>query len=208
MTYVSYQIRPTMFKKVPDGYIFRAPNPRLLGATPHYLVTEAQKAQLVKILTRPNHRSAVLVIVPTLWLLVLVIAGNIAATRAFVLAAPMLTITVLGVLMVVTTMLALHIENRPMQRRLKPFLAGLARTDERITNRELRDAIDNTTSVRRSLLSGIVLTIICLIYGNSILRSPDRDGLYYLGAVLLIVLGAFAAAEFARAIRIAKNRKC
>jgi hypothetical protein len=40
-----------MFKKVPDGYVFRAPNQWVFGRTRHYLVTEAQKAQLLAIVT-------------------------------------------------------------------------------------------------------------------------------------------------------------
>jgi len=40
-----------MFKKVPDGYVFRAPNPWVFGRARFYLVNEAQKAQLLAIVT-------------------------------------------------------------------------------------------------------------------------------------------------------------
>ena len=209
MTYVSDQTSPTMFKPVPGGYVFQARNPWLLGATPRFLVTEAQKAELVKILTpvRPYQRRAVLVIVPTLWLLLLVFAGNNSAMGAFILGSPMLGIAVWSVLMVATLVLALHIENRPMQRRLQPVLAGLTRTDERITNREWRDAADKATSAKQSLLAGVGLSLMCVGIGNSLLRSQNHDGLYYLLAAALIVLAASAVIAFARAFRKAREGK-
>ena len=40
-----------MFKKVPEGYLFRAPNPWLFGRARFYLVNDAQKAQLLAIVT-------------------------------------------------------------------------------------------------------------------------------------------------------------
>ena len=40
-----------MFKKVPDGYLFRAPNPYLFVRARFYLVTEEQKARLLAIIT-------------------------------------------------------------------------------------------------------------------------------------------------------------
>jgi hypothetical protein len=207
VTYVNDQISPTMFKKVPGGYVFPARGPWLLGATPRYLVTEAQKAELVDILTpvRPFQRRAVLVIVPTLWLLLLVFVGNNSAIGAFILASPMIGIALWSVLMVGTMVLALHLENRPMQRRLQPVLASLPRTDERITSREWRDAIDKTTSAKQSLFAGVGLTLMCLGLTNSLLRSQTHDGLYYLLAAALIVLAASAAVAFARALRKARE---
>ncbi len=209
MTYVSDQIGPTMFKKVPGGYVFQARSPWLLGATPRYLVTEAQKAELIEILTpvRPYQRRAVLVIVPTLWLLLLVVAGNNSSMGAYILAGPMIGIALWSVLMVATLVLALHIENRPMQRRLQPVLARLPRTDERITNREWRDATEKATSAKQSLFAGVGLTIMCLGLANSLLGSHNHDGLYYLLAAALIVLGASAAIAFARAFRKAREGK-
>ena len=209
MIYSSDQIRPTMFKKVPGGYVFRAPNPWLFGAAPHYLVSEAQKAELVKILTplRPYQRRAVLVIVPTVGLLLLVVAIN-GAMGPFFLAAPMLGVALCSALILATMVLALHMENRPMQRRLQPVLAGLTRTDERITNRELRDATENATSAKQSLLAGIGLTIFGLVLANTFLRSDDRrDGLYYLLALGLIFVAVLAAGAFAQAIRKAKKEQ-
>jgi hypothetical protein len=209
MIYSSDHIKPAMFKQVPGGHVFRAPKPWLFGAAPHYLVSEAQKAELVEILTPlwPYQRRAVLVIVPTLGLLLLVVAIN-GAMGPFFLAAPMLGVALWSVLIAATLALAQYIENRPMQRRLQPVLAGLARTDERITNRELRDATENATSVKQSLLAGVGLTIFGLVLANTILRSHDhRDGLYYLMALGLIFVAVLAAGAFAQAIRRARKER-
>src|ERR1700730_4510464 len=40
-----------MFKKGPDGYVFRAPNPWLLGRKRFYLVNEAEKTKLLAVIT-------------------------------------------------------------------------------------------------------------------------------------------------------------
>src|SRR5262245_55621820 len=43
-----------LFKPVADGYVFRAPNPWILGNAKHYRVSEAQKALILKILYMPE----------------------------------------------------------------------------------------------------------------------------------------------------------
>src|SRR6202048_5623842 len=40
-----------MFKKGPDGYVFRAPNPWLRGRKRFYLVNEAEKTKLPAVIT-------------------------------------------------------------------------------------------------------------------------------------------------------------
>src|SRR5258705_10775537 len=38
------------FKPVPEGYVFRAPNPWIFGPADHYLVSEAQRDEIAAIL--------------------------------------------------------------------------------------------------------------------------------------------------------------
>jgi len=38
--------KSVMFKPVADGWVYRAPNPWIFGDAPHYLVNDAQKAQI------------------------------------------------------------------------------------------------------------------------------------------------------------------
>src|SRR5262245_1281120 len=40
------------FKRVPEGWIFRAPSPWLLGPCRHYLVSDAQRAAIVAFIER------------------------------------------------------------------------------------------------------------------------------------------------------------
>ena len=64
----------TMFKQVPDGYVFRALNPFVFGRARFYLVNEAQKAQLLAIITARNTAMYFWLVV-----LVLIAAGTGAA---------------------------------------------------------------------------------------------------------------------------------
>ena len=47
--------------------------------------------------------------------------------------------------------------------------------------------------VQQSVFAGIAMTTMCLSLGSSLLRSHDRDGLFYLIAIALVVLGVIAA---------------
>src|SRR5436190_21105881 len=39
-------LKSALFRATSDGWLFRSPNPWVLGDTPHYLVNDAQKAQI------------------------------------------------------------------------------------------------------------------------------------------------------------------
>ena len=47
------------FKWVPEGFVFRAPNPWIFGAADHYLVSEAQRDEIAAILLPQRPRRAV-----------------------------------------------------------------------------------------------------------------------------------------------------
>ena len=51
------------FKRVPEGFVFRAPNPWIFGPADHYLVSETQRDAIAAILLpqRPRHAAAKLV---------------------------------------------------------------------------------------------------------------------------------------------------
>jgi hypothetical protein len=48
----------TMFKEVPEGFVFRAPNPWVFGRARFYLANAAQKAELLSIVTARSKRSS------------------------------------------------------------------------------------------------------------------------------------------------------
>src|SRR5438045_8109341 len=51
------------FKRVPEGFVIRAPNPRIFGAADHHLVSDHQRDAIAAILLpqRPSHAVAKLV---------------------------------------------------------------------------------------------------------------------------------------------------
>jgi hypothetical protein len=63
-----------MFKKVPEGYVFRAPNPWVLGRIRFYLVNEAQKTKLLAVITARSQA--------VFWVTFAVLTGTSTAARA------------------------------------------------------------------------------------------------------------------------------
>ena len=160
-----------MFRPVPGGYVFRSPNQSvfgdilynwyyLMGDAPHYLVNEAQKAEIVAIITprRPILRVIVITIALLLWVVAamwIVLAfgygqANLALSDVIVFTG----------LILVPVVLALQIALWRKLRRLQPVLVGLPRTDERITNRDFRQARANAMSFERLLLLGAGATLV------------------------------------------------
>src|SRR5580693_7314394 len=63
------QIDAMLFKPVPGGFIYRAPNPWIFGRADHYVVNEQQKAEVLGMLVapRPLLRLAAIVAGALLW---------------------------------------------------------------------------------------------------------------------------------------------
>src|SRR5882757_8285065 len=63
------EIEAVLFKKVEGGYVFQQPNPWLFGRSSRYVVSEAQKAALLAIITprRPVLRIAIITVGVLLW---------------------------------------------------------------------------------------------------------------------------------------------
>src|SRR5579862_5791535 len=63
------QVEAILFKPVPGGFVYRAPNPWIFGRADHFLVNEQQKAELLGILVapRPMLRVAAIVAGALLW---------------------------------------------------------------------------------------------------------------------------------------------
>ena len=132
---VDDQIKFASFKQVPGGYVFRAPNPKVFGRSDHYLVDEAQRDQIVAIMT-PRRPGLLL----AAWVggYFLAVAAGVVWLTVF---APGFPITVLLVLiagMLLAAILGLHLAARRNLRRLQPILAGARLTDQRITIAEIR----------------------------------------------------------------------
>jgi hypothetical protein len=131
---------PVVFKTVPGGYVYRAPNAWLFGSGNHYLVNEAQKAEILAIFKKPTQETVWVAIL--LWIVISALLAEAAAL--WVWAAhqnPILT----GLSAIVSFPFLLYvgalISRRFLLRRLRPVLIQLPATDERITDLEENQAI-------------------------------------------------------------------
>ena len=139
-----------MFKQVPDGYVFRAPNPWVFGQARFYLVNEAQKAQLLAIVTA---RSPVV-----FWAALVALIGASTAALAYGSGhdnPTMMDVVIMLALLPVWIYAALLASIRPTAQRLQPLLSGLPATDQRITAVDLRKAVRKTVSLRQYLTLGV-----------------------------------------------------
>jgi hypothetical protein len=113
------------FKRVPEGWVYRAPNPWLFGPTRYYLVNEAQKSQIVG-----PHRG----MWQWLFLFILVLTGVIVPMALAVdeqhpfaaLAAATLIGLIVGL-----------VSNAYLYRAIRPIVAGLEPTTQRITQHDV-----------------------------------------------------------------------
>lgn len=139
-----------LFKAVSGGWVFRSPNPWLFGDTPHYLVDDAQKAQIEAILVprRPAVVGALLVGGIVTW-------GIVVATFMWAFAGHEdLTpgdICVMVVLILIPLLALLPIAGFVQRRRLRPVLAGVPLTTERISYAEVRQNVRAGTPLKQSL---------------------------------------------------------
>jgi hypothetical protein len=129
-----------LFKPVTGGCVFQAPNPWVFGRSSRYLVTDAQKAELLAIITprRRILRIAVITIAILLW-------AAMVATLVWAVSShdepTMRDGFAILALIVVPMFLALVVALQRNLRRMRRLLAGAPRTQERIARRELRRAM-------------------------------------------------------------------
>jgi hypothetical protein len=150
-------IASTIFKPVPGGYVYCAPD-RVFGRSRCYLVNEAQKAAIVA-LTTSRH--------PILWQLVLwlVFALLVVATSLLLRAytghdnptsADAVAIIVLAIVEAIAGLVLLLSWKL---RRLRPALAGLPPTDERITSQDVQQVMKasaDSASDKQLLVQGLI----------------------------------------------------
>jgi hypothetical protein len=156
------EIESVLFKPVPGGYIYQAPNPWVFGRMRRYIVTEAQKAALVAIVMprRPWLRITVIAVAILLWavgvaLAMWAVSGHDQPTAVdFV----MMMVLILGPIY-----LAWVAALQRNLRRMQPILAGAPQTQERISQCEMRKAMADAMSLRKTLLIGSVWAFNCAV---------------------------------------------
>ena len=200
------EIEAVLFKPAGDRYVFQAPNRWVFGRKDRYLVTDAQKQELLAIVAppRPALRVAIIVAVVLAWTLAVsgfmwMVSPHDEPTAADVL--------VMAVLIIGPLFLALVMMLQRNLRRMQPILAGAPRTDERITPQELRAAMTGALSPRRATLYGSLWTLVLMFQGlNLYLRSGKLPLLSDVQSYLAMFTAVIAAGLMVHYFRIAARK--
>lgn len=196
--------KPVMFKRVTGGWVYRAPNPGVFGDAPHYLVNDEQKAQIEAIIVprRPVLFGTMLVAVIFAWVfalvgLVWVISGHNEPTTADVIA--------ITVLVVVSLVAAVLLANWTQRRRLRPVLAGLPLTQERITLAEIRKSAETATPFKQSRNAYVANVFTSFSAAGAVashlIAKSSLDAHVIIWTFNAIVFGSLAFVWYRRALR-------
>jgi len=172
-----------VFKPVPGGYVFAPPTGWLFGSRKYYLATEEQKTALLAIFTASSR--GVLWIMGIAW-----IALTALGTALWLWAHrsghadPALAGLIAMIATILSVYPALVAGQQMVLRRLRPVLATLSPTNERITALEMRQAILAANAgqscaispVRRRIIRIGALLVIVGKIGGMIARAADLAG--------------------------------
>jgi hypothetical protein len=127
-----------VFKPVSGGYVCRRPAGWLFVPEDHFLVTDEQKAAILAILTAPTR--SLLWIMGISWIALSALSGTALSLWAYRSGyyAPGLSGVIVMMAMTLSITPTVVILRHTMLRRLRPILATLPRTSERITRLEER----------------------------------------------------------------------
>lgn len=180
------------FKRVPEGWVYRAPNPWLLGRSRYYLVSEKQKSEIAG-----HHRR--------MWLFLLLGIAVIAAVGAPLTLAGfddqqvVLSLATAALLGLIVGFVA----NAWLCRTIRPIIADLTPTTQRITQSEVLNTQIAVFSRGYMLFFGsLSLLLFALIALQPLLTSAGWDARSLCGAMLF---GAGTIYWFA--LYIAKRRQ-
>lgn len=180
------------FKRVPEGWVYRVPNPWLLGRSRYYLVSEKQKSEIAG-----HHRR--------MWLFLLLGIAVIAAVGAPLTLAGfddqqvVLSLATAALLGLIVGFVA----NAWLCRTIRPIIADLTPTTQRITQSEVINTQIAVFSRGYLLFFGsLSLLLFALIALQPLLTSAGWDARSLCGAMLF---GAGSIYWFA--LYIAKRRQ-
>ena len=201
MSDIGNQIAATMFKAGPGGFVFREPYRWVFGPARHYLVNEAQKAQIAAVVV-PRWPILSQVVMWTVLCAMVAVAGVIvwAVNRHDSPNAG--DVAAMASLTAVQVYASLLLFRWWQLRRLRPLLAGAQPTDERITRADVERALSagaGAVSVRQLVVIGavnvfasavvLVTFIVFLILGQS---------LAWLFLPMAVLFGGLAVVYFRR----------
>jgi hypothetical protein len=166
-----------VFKPVQGGYVYRSPNVWLVGSSPHYVVGEKQKAEILDMIASISTR--------LLWIIGIsaLILSLVLGTSLFVWADHTNLHGFREVLLWIALMFSLYagflISRQVLLSKLRPILAGLPTTDERITLAEIRAEFGRATPpvvlspARRRVLRICLIMMPLIMIGLLISRALD-----------------------------------
>jgi hypothetical protein len=184
------------FKPVAGGYVFQPPSLYWPFARSRgYLVNEAQKAELAACLRRQRRRVFLLIVVYVFGF-GLTAAVGISSAGPRISPVGFIAIVLVTLLAVVLIAIVPHIY---LMRTLRPLIADLPRTDERITLGDQFHSLAAAISGKLLWLGGIGGGM--MIIGNIVsivdVIAEGRDGSKLLWPIFGLVFGALLASYFA-----------
>jgi uncharacterized Tic20 family protein len=181
------------FKPIAGGYVFQPPSLSWPFSRPRaYLVDAAQKATLAGLLRRQRRQILFMVVAYVLIAMALAVALGMSAASYRVSTLGFLAILIMTMLAVVPIVIVPHIY---LLRALRPLLADLPRTDERITFQEQLHSLAPAISGKLLFLGGIGGLL--MVGGNlMILAEAIAEGRSFYGPVLGLAVGALLTSYF------------
>lgn len=198
------------FKPVPGGWVYRAPNPWVFGDTPHYFVTDAQKAEIENLSAwNPARTTAALSIIVVAWVMLvafymsLVTGHDEPTARDLFLMVPLIILPLLGLLPLVALL---------KLRRLMPLLRTLPVSAERISFADIRKRQAETISVKSALNACIASVFACASAAFALVvhiatRHTMLDGQGLTWALATIAMGFTALTWYRRLGRLAAESR-
>lgn len=199
----------SLFKEVPEGFLFRAPNNWLFWKGEHYLVDRTQRAEILELgrVRHPIVQALVLVFILVgcpagSTLIVYVLSGHVEPNGRDLLAIAILALASLAA----SAFVAGHLRFR----RLHAIVASLPRSHQKLTLKEMQANQTNSMSMKSLLVTGAIFAGSAILQGLVIAfnigydlaaqghLSFDKKSL--LPFVLMLVFGSVCALYVARAI--------
>ena len=194
------------FKSVAGGYVFQSPNPWIFARPRYYLVNEAQKAQIAERLRRFRLLNLI-----TLPILVLFFAFMFLSPATFGRLLQPATQFGIGffVLVMALVMPIIAVPHIYLMRALRPLLAGVPRTNERITVAEQLPKI--AAPISGKLLAIGVVGGLGMMVGAVLFLLDDflegHAGRSLLVSTSLLLLGGLLTGYFVYLLRLKAQLK-
>jgi hypothetical protein len=151
------------FKRVSGGWVFRGPNPWLVGKAPHYLVSDDQRFRVIALIRSAMVTVPLMVIIAVIVVVSVAVYWNLGDIGLAFLSVAAMLIGIFGAALL-------------QQQRLKPILADASRTNERVTYAEMRKAEEDSTPPEQVRLRWMLPALCSVLFGLQVILNLDRPG--------------------------------